>query len=359
MALIHGGQLQQIAEQYKISTNDWLDLSTGIAPFSYPIPDIPLSAWQQLPQRNPELIAAAKQYYQCSQLVVTNGSQAIIKALPELYRQKNIHARNVYLPERGYKEHAHSWKTAGYRLHFYQASLPDITTLLPNSVLVAINPNNPTGQFFAPSIIKQYHEKLSQLNGLLVLDEAFMDVMSKEQSYSPNLDSDVVTDSNSGHVMVLRSFGKFFGLAGIRIGFLIADNTWCKSIASLLGPWQVNGPAQIIAERALADISWQIEQKSRLKTLRKAQEKMLNEVFSQALVLDIKGCDLFLTLRFHQVEHAKKIHHSLCQQGVYCRLADEKDTIRFGITVMGNFKRLESACRQAYTRIIAGMDAGT
>ena len=343
MALIHGGQLQQIAEQYKIPTSDWLDLSTGIAPISYPIPDIPLSAWQQLPQRNPELITAAKQYYQCSELVVTNGSQAIIKALPELYRQKNIHAKNVYLPERGYKEHAHAWKVAGYTLHFYQQSLPDINQLSANSVVVIINPNNPTGTFFDREIIVQYHEKLKQLKGLLVLDEAFIDVMPSGQSYASQVEDN--------HVIVLRSFGKFFGLAGIRIGFLVADGYWCQKFKALLGPWQVNGPAQIIAERALADINWQKEQSSRLKTLRKAQEKMLNEVFPQALVLDINGCDLFLTLRFHQTDSAKKLYHLLCQQGVYCRLSDEQDTLRFGISIEENLKRLESACRQACSEL--------
>ena len=82
MALLHGGQLQQVAKQFNIPPSDWIDVSTGIAPISYPIPDIPLSVWQQLPQQNPELIAAAQQYYQCSQLMITNGSQAIIKALP-------------------------------------------------------------------------------------------------------------------------------------------------------------------------------------------------------------------------------------------------------------------------------------
>lgn len=356
MALIHGGQLQQVAEQYQIPMSEWLDLSTGIAPISYPIPDIPLSAWQQLPQRSPELIAAAKQYYQCSALVVTNGSQAIIKALPELYRQQNSLAHNVYLPERGYKEHAHAWKTAGYQLHFYQTLLPDITTILPNSVLVVINPNNPTGQFFAPSVIKQYHEKICQLNGLLVLDEAFMDVMPSKQSYCPHLHRDTITDtiSDSGHIMVLRSFGKFFGLAGIRIGFLIADNAWCERINNLLGPWQVNGPAQVIAAQALNDSAWQTQQKSQLTALRKVQEKSLWQAFSQTLVSDIQGCDLFLTLRFHQAEHAEKVYHLLCQQGVYCRLADEQDTLRFGITTEKSLKRLINACTLAEKTISSG-----
>ena len=339
MTLMHGGQLQQVAEQYKIPAADWLDLSTGIAPTSYPVPNIPLSAWQQLPQTSPELITAARQYYQCSQLVVTNGSQAIIKALPALYREKNPHGQVVYLPERGYKEHAQAWRIAGYNLHFYQDALPEITTLAANCVVVIINPNNPTGQFFDRSTIKKYQAQIKQLNGLLVLDEAFIDVMPSTQSYCQNIDDN--------HCIVLRSFGKFFGLAGIRIGFLIANRFWCQRFEALLGPWQVNGPAQLIAQQALSDKHWQTSQKQTLSTLRQAQEQMLWQVFSTALIVDIQGCDLFLSLRFQQQSSAKNLYHLLCQQGVYCRLADEQDTLRFGISIEEKLTRLEHACRHA------------
>ena len=349
MTLVHGGQLQQIAEQYQIPVSDWLDLSTGIAPFAYPIPNIPLQAWQQLPQQNPALITAAKQYYQCSELIVTNGSQAIIKALPELYRQENTASRKVYLPERGYKEHAQAWTLAGYQLHFYQGSLPDIATLLPSSVLVVINPNNPTGQFFDRAVISQYHQKLKQLNGLLVLDEAFIDVMPKNQSYC----SEVNDNGEDNNILILRSFGKFFGLAGIRIGFLVAGNYWCQKFKELLGPWQVNGPAQIIAEKALSDIAWHKEQCVKLHTLRLQQEAILWQAFPSKLVSSIQGCDLFLTLSFHQADNAKALYHLLCKQGVYCRLSDEKDTLRFGITKEENFKRLELACSQACAELVS------
>ncbi len=345
MALIHGGQLQQVAEKYKIPMADWLDLSTGVAPISYPVPDIPLSAWQQLPQQNPELIIAAKKYYQCAQLVVTNGSQAIIKALPELYRQRSKAIQTVYLPERGYKEHAQAWEIAGFTLHFYHDVLPGITELEPNSVVVIINPNNPTGQFFSRDIIKRYHQRLKQLNGLLVVDEAFIDAMPDEQSYC----SEVIFggDCEENNLIVLRSFGKFFGLAGIRIGFLVAGKYWCKKFSELLGPWQVNGPAQIIAEHALNDRAWHNQQRNKLHTLRERQETLLWQVFSSELVSAIEGCDLFLTLSFHQANNAKVLYHLLCQQGVYCRLSDEQDTLRFGIALEDDFKRLDSACRQA------------
>jgi cobalamin biosynthetic protein CobC len=343
MALVHGGQLQQVAKQYNIPAQDWLDLSTGIAPISYPIPNIPLSAWQQLPQYNEALIDAAKQYYRCSQLLVTNGSQAIIKALPTLYQQQNPNSKHVYLPERGYKEHAQAWKVAGYELHFYQDSLPELTQLPVNCVVVIINPNNPTGQFFKPELISQYHSTLKKLNGLLVVDEAFIDVMPNEQSYCPF--------ANDNHVLVLRSFGKFFGLAGIRIGFLVANEHWCNTFVDLLGPWQVNNPAQIIAEQALADTRWQKTQKAKLNELTTAQVEMFRQVFTDDILLDIKGCDLFLTLSFKQPTTAKQLYHLLCQQAVYCRLADEEDTLRFGIVTTDSIKRLKKALQLACTQL--------
>ena len=338
MALIHGGQLQKVAEQFNIPAEQWLDLSTGIAPISYPIPHIPVSAWQQLPQSSNELIEAAKTYYQCSELVITNGSQAIIKILPSLYQQEHVDACDVYLPERGYKEHAHAWRIAGYRLHFYQESLPDITTLCVNSVVVIINPNNPTGDFFDRGLIQQYHQALTALKGLLVIDEAFIDVMEKEQSYC--------SLTNDKHVLILRSFGKFFGLAGIRIGFLIANEYWCNTFKELLGPWQVNGPAQVIAQQALVDTQWHLTQKAKLKQLRQTQQKLFNRLFPNSLVKDIKGSDLFLTLRFKQRDTAKDIYNLLCQQAVYCRLADEEDTLRFGIATPDELKRLEEGLQQ-------------
>ena len=345
MALIHGGQLQQVAEQYKIPVADWLDLSTGIAPIGYPIPDIALSAWQQLPQQSPELITAAKQYYQCSQLIVTNGSQAIIKALPELNRQRNIASQDVYLPERGYKEHAQAWELAGYTLHFYNKSLPELNELPVNFIVVIINPNNPTGQFFDREVISQYHKKVKQLNGLLVIDEAFIDVMPDGQSYC----NEVGTEEDQ--VIVLRSFGKFFGLAGIRIGFLIASEYWCQKFKELLGPWQVNGPAQIIAEKALSDTVWHKDQCVKLHALRLQQEALLWQTFSNKLVSAIEGCDLFLTLSFHQADNAKKLYHLLCKQGVYCRLSDEQDTLRFGIALEPEMIRLKEACINALRQL--------
>jgi len=343
MTLIHGGQLQQVAEQFNTPIRDWLDLSTGIAPLSYSIPYIPLNVWQQLPQKNDALDETAKDYYQCNSLLVTNGSQAIIKALPALWRKKNNNSIHVYLPKYGYTEHAYAWKNSHYQLHYYVDELPLLNTIQPNSVLVIINPNNPTGKLFNREVIGQYQQTIELLNGLLVIDEAFIDVAPENHSMCSYV--------NNSHTLVFRSFGKFFGLAGIRIGFLIADNDWCAVFHEYLGPWQVNGPAQFIAQQALRDTSWQQLQKQQLKILRHKQEKILWQVFGHEIINAISGCDLFLTLSFHNDNYAEKLYTLLCEKAVYVRLTDEKDKLRFGIAKESDLKRLLTTCEQVIQEI--------
>ncbi len=338
MTLIHGGQLNSVAKQYDIPVGDWLDLSTGIAPLSYPVPEIPLTIWQQLPQTSETLLSAARRYYQCQQLLVTNGSQAIISALPRLYQNQQPSDKQVYLPEVGYKEHARAWQQAGYQLEFYQEKLPDISELTAHSVLVVINPNNPSGQCFPRAELRKYQAQLQKLSGLLIIDEAFIDVMP-EESMAPHI--------ADNHTLVLRSFGKFFGLAGIRIGFLIADKFWCQLFQQQQSPWQVNGPAQFIAEQALKDTQWQTEQKKHLHDLRNQQQTLLTEIFRELLASEIQGSDLFLTLSFAQPANAPKLYHLMCQQGLYCRLTDEQTSVRFGIASQQQLPRLAKSCQQA------------
>jgi len=339
LALIHGGQLQQVAEQYKIPPTDWLDLSTGIAPISYPIPDIPKHYYQELPQSNVTLALAAKRYYNADNLLVTNGSQAIIKLLPTLWREKNSQSKTVYLPEQGYKEHALAWQIAGFTMSWYQDELPNLKSIEDNSVLVVINPNNPTGQLLNRPTLESYQAKLAKCGGLLVIDEAFIDVVTPSQSMSNSV-------GHYKNTLILRSFGKFFGLAGIRIGFLIGENIWLEKFREQLGPWQVNGPAQFIAEKALEDQDWQKQQQKNLKALSTRLRATLAENLPYELVSTISGTDLFQTVYFKQRVDVESLYISLCQQGIYVRLTDDKQALRFGLTKIENFERLVNALYQ-------------
>lgn len=338
MALIHGGQLHQVAKQFRITPKNWLDLSTGIAPLSYPIPEIPEKSYQALPQSNNELETAAKHYYNTDSLLVTNGSQAIIKLLPTLWREENKHSTIVYLPEQGYKEHALAWQTAGFTLCWYKDQLPAFTQIEDNAVLVVINPNNPTGQLYQQSVLIQYQEKLTLCDGLLVIDEAFIDVIKPSQSMTSTN-----TKNNNKNTLILRSFGKFFGLAGIRIGFLIGHKAWLKKFTEHLGPWQVNGPAQFIAQKALADRHWQAQQQKNLKILSAKLHAILTANLSVEVINTISGTDLFQTVYFKEGINVEDYYIALCQQGVYIRLTDDKQALRFGLAKETQLERLATA----------------
>lgn len=333
MALIHGGQLQQVAKQFNITPKNWLDLSTGIAPLSYPIPEIPEESFKALPQSSNGLETAAKHYYNANSLLVTNGSQAIIKLLPTLWREQNQHSTTVYLPEQGYKEHALAWQTAGFTPCWYQDELPELAKIEDNAVLVIINPNNPTGQLYSRSILISYQEKIAKCGGLLVVDEAFIDVITPSQSMTSAI-------ANYKNTLILRSFGKFFGLAGIRIGFLIGEETWLKKFSECLGPWQVNGPAQYIAQKALRDKNWQAKQKINLKTLSTKLKTILTENLPDEFITTISGTDLFQTVYFKKTFNVENYYIDLCKQGVYVRLTDDKQALRFGIAKVEQLERL-------------------
>lgn len=336
MALIHGGQLQRVAKAFNIAQKHWLDLSTGIAPYSYPIPTIPSYLYKDLPQERDNLTKAAKRYYDTSNVLVTNGSQAIIKLLPELWQKKNSKSKTVYLPEQGYKEHALAWQSAGFNLCWYQEELPPLSAIEKNAVLVVINPNNPTGKLYKHSQLKRYQSRMIETNGLFVLDEAFMDVITPSQSMATDI-------GNYKHTLVLRSFGKFFGLAGIRIGFLLAQQYWLKLFHEQLGPWQVNGPAQYIAENALLDTQWQYTQQNRLQKL---AEKLLDTLKSNIpleCINNITGTHLFTTVYFNNTIDVEAYYIQLCQQGLYVRLTDEKTALRFGLVKPEQLERLAKA----------------
>jgi len=360
--LVHGGQLNKMAKRYKIPVDQWLDLSTGISPISYPIPKIPTNIWQQLPQENTALINAAKKYYgtesinvennAIENISVTNGSQAIIARLPILYpeyiRQSQPYDNryqysiknkmtniDVWLPEVGYKEHEKSWCDAGFTIKQYQ-QLPTSNELTKNAVVVVINPNNPSGELHSQQTLTALLSTVEKHQGWLIVDEAFMDVISPSQS--------VIHLTQSNHLFVLRSVGKFFGLAGIRIGFLSAHFDWLEKLKQLASPWEVNGPAQFITEQALKDIDWQLAQQQALAQLTTQLKQLLTRSFidraskSTRHKITITGCNLFQTLTHPQAE---KLHLWLCRQGVYVRLCDKKNALRFGIPSKKQYLALE------------------
>lgn len=341
--LQHGGQLTAIAQQYGIATQHWLDLSTGIASQSYPIPSLDPDVWRRLPEPSADLLSAAQQYYGAQSLLPIPGSQSLIQFLPQLCKQQGYSQSTVWLPELGYKEHQKAWTQSGFERKLYR-NVSELNNVRPRDIVLLINPNNPTGQLLplqqSVVLLQQLHAK----QALMIVDEAFMDTTPEHsllshlhamQTYAGKSTSSLSAADTSG-LIVLRSVGKFFGLAGIRLGFVAADPFWLALIQKHLGPWSINGPAQAVATAALQDHHWQQQQRRVLHTRSRALALLLQNSFSQQPA----GTALFQTVTSGK---APQVFHALCQHAIYVRLTDEQNALRFGIPDEQGLARLRQA----------------
>jgi cobalamin biosynthetic protein CobC len=234
----HGGKIHRVAAATGTRPEDWLDLSTGISPYPWSVPEIPANCWQRLPEEEDGLVEAALDYYGASAILPVSGETAAILALPRLRPKGRV---AVLSPT--YAEHARSWRQAGHRVEEIPAS--ELTNRITDfQVVVVVNPNNPTGTCFPREILLDWHVKLAGRGGWLVIDEAFVD---------PTPDHSLTSHANREGLIVLRSFGKFFGCAGVRLGFVIAAVPLLESMRALLGPWHVNAPARWVGKSALRD----------------------------------------------------------------------------------------------------------
>ena len=164
--LEHGGRLLAAAARYGIEPAAWLDLSTGINPAGWPVPPVPASIWQRLPEAEDGLAQAAAAYYGCSDVLPVAGTQAAIQALPRLRA-----ACRVGVPHPAYAEHAHAWRTAGHAVSAWEAG-QGVDAL---DVLVLVHPNNPGGQTYRRADLLAWHAGLAARGGWLLVDEAFID----------------------------------------------------------------------------------------------------------------------------------------------------------------------------------------
>jgi len=240
--LEHGGNLGDAIVRFGRPRADWLDLSTGINPQPYPVPALASDAWHRLPELNPALAAAAASYYGAPQLLPVAGTQAAIQTLPRLRSPSR-----VVVAAPAYAEHAHRWALAGHSMR--EVPYEELESAVADcEVMVICNPNNPTGATIAPELLLAWAERLASRQGWLVVDEAFGDT-------TPHLS--VAAWADRPGLIVLRSVGKFFGLAGLRLGFVAAQRALLAQLAEYLGPWSVSGPAQDIGCAALGDLAWQ------------------------------------------------------------------------------------------------------
>ncbi|MBK3455463.1 MULTISPECIES: threonine-phosphate decarboxylase CobD [Pseudomonas] len=320
--LEHGGRLRKAALQYGIAQEDWLDLSSGLAPWPWPIPPIPLRAWARLPETDDGLEQAACDYYGAAQVLPVPGSQAAIQLLPRLRRAGKV---GVLSP--CYAEHAEAWRRTGYIVR--EVLEQEVDFFLDSlDVLVVVNPNNPTGLSLTPQRLLDWHARLAERGGWLVVDEAFMD-------NTPHLS--LASQANQVGLIVLRSFGKFFGLAGVRLGFVLAERKLLKLLAEQVGPWAVSGPARELGQVCLRDSAGHTYQRQRCEDA----SQRLFRLLEQYGLRPQGGCALFQWLIS---DHAEQLHEFMAQRGILLRLFVHDSSLRFGLPgTDADWLRLEQA----------------
>jgi len=320
--LEHGGRLLRAAQRLGMPASEWLDLSTGVSPWPWPVPPVPASAWHRLPEDEDGLLDAAHAYYGTEALLPVAGSQAAIQALPLLRARGKV---GIIAP--GYNEHAHAWRRAGHEVTCAPAA-----RLLEHAddfdVLVLIHPNNPGGERFDPAALLDLHARLSRRGGWLMVDEAFMDATPQ--------------DSLSAHagregLVVLRSIGKFFGMAGARAGFVCADAPLRDALGERLGPWTLAGPSRWAVRQALADREWQEAARPRLQ----AASARLHAMLSAHGLAPTGGSAFFQWCRRPE---AAALHEALARRAILTRLFDAPASLRFGLPPDdAGFARLDAA----------------
>jgi cobalamin biosynthetic protein CobC len=309
----HGGNLLAARKAYPQAPEPWLDLSTGINPYAYPFVNPPMESFTRLPQ--PEelctLEAAARAVFRApagSEVVAVPGTQAIIDWLPHLVR-----ARRVGILGFTYCEHARSWEEVGAEVTIAK----NLAELESQNVAIVVNPNNPDGRLVAAPELHALAAALTAHGGLLIVDEAFVDFLEPGVSAVP--------DISARGMLVLRSFGKAYGLPGLRLGFAIAPKPVAAKLRAALGPWPVSGAAIAIGSKALLDRAWLEAAAARLK----AQGSMLDKVLAGAGFAPAGGSVLFKLVR-HQ--DAQDWFERLAESGILVRRFDARpDWLRFGI----------------------------
>jgi cobalamin biosynthetic protein CobC len=243
----HGGNIDAAMRRHGGDAGRWLDLSTGINPVPYPVPEISLQAFAALPTQGDMdalCAAAATCYATRAHVTPMAGAQAVIQAVPHLARPG---VARVLTPT--YNEHAAALRACGWRVEDVGA----VDALVGADCAVVVNPNNPDGTRHDPARLTA----LARQVGLLVVDASFADP-------EPDLSLSPVLDNAPENVIVMRSFGKFYGLAGLRLGFALSGATLAARLAELAGPWPVSGPAIEVARCAFRDRDWQRQTCARL-----------------------------------------------------------------------------------------------
>ena len=309
---LHGGALDQVRQQFSGAPEPWVDLSTGINPWPYPMPDISPESVEHLPTSRMMHTCqkAMSEAFEVpfSSLLLCPGSELAIRLLPSF-----LDVTRVAVVSPTYGDHLSTWSNAGVEI----VHTNDFTTLCDSiDAIVICNPNNPDGRQWSPGRLEAIRKVMAERGGWLIVDEAYADLQ-------PQLSMSAYAGAPG--LIILRSFGKFFGLAGLRLGALIAPDAVLETATKILGVWPVSGPALEAGIKAYSDQSWQIEMRIKLQRARQTLEEGLETIG----ITQVSGTDLF---RFVRVQSAHQVWSRLCSQGVYVRRFDwSNDHLRIGL----------------------------
>lgn len=303
----HGGALDAAVAKHGGTRADWLDLSTGINPVPYPTDAIPADVWTALPDAAAQqrLITAARSFWNVPDafdIVAAPGASALIARMPEIF-----HVSTVSIPGPTYNEHEAAFRAAYVDLVRKEADMR-----------VLVHPNNPDGKLWGARDVA----------GVTLIDESFCDTVP---------DQSLLGCNDSEH-WVLKSFGKFWGLAGLRLGFLIGPRgEGMEIMQSSLGPWAVSGPALHIGAAALEDQDWATQTRARIAT----DADRLDALMSTAGAKPIGGTTLF---RLFEVDSPTAWQEKLAQHQVWSRVFPYSKTwLRLGLPAPDRWAQLERA----------------
>lgn len=310
--IVHGGGITAAAASFGGRPEEWLDLSTGINPNPVTLPELPARVWHRLPDRHLIETArhAARDHYRSGATLPlpVPGTQSVIQLLPRLVQP----SRRVAIVSPTYGEYARAFSAAGFAVDAV-GNIDEIG--LEHGLAVVVNPNNPDGRIYGADELEALHDRLKAGDGFLVVDEAFGDT-NAEASLAQRA-------AGLSNLIIFRSFGKFFGLAGLRLGFVISRGDILARFEDWLGPWAVSGPALSLAGSLLnSDVSGIVSAIAE-------RQGALHAVLADAGLTVAGGTPLFTLVADAR---AGDIYTDLCRHHILVRRFDyAPDWLRFGL----------------------------
>lgn len=310
----HGGGIDAARAIYGGTRGSWADLSTGINPLPYVFGEIPSETWTTLPDRDAteRLVSAARHFWNVPNevdVLATSGLSCAIAQIPTL-----AEPGRVAIPQPTYNEHAAAFHTYGW----------EVNVGGDTDAQVLVHPNNPDGQLWSAKNLPQTSPYLT------VIDESFCDCCPSKS---------LIDQASRPGTLILKSFGKFWGLAGLRLGFVIGDPVFVSRLRESLGPWPVSGPALSIGAAALADSKWADGTRVRLAS----DASRLDEMMRAAGANIVGGTSLF---RLYDVEDASSWQSKLGRHRIWSRIFPyNKGWLRLGIPHPLHWERLKTALK--------------